>query len=181
MLHRYLSYRPELDPTAYVAPGAHVIGRVRLLEHASIWFNAVLRGDINAIEIGRYTNIQDLTVVHVTDDDPVRVGNHVVVGHSAHLHGCTVEDGALIGIGATVLNGAVVGAGSMVGAGALVPERARLEPGHLYLGVPCKKVRPLTQAEQEGIVSAARKYAEVARNHAETGFFDRPQELRQNP
>ncbi len=129
---------------------------------ASVWYGAVLRADINRIEVGEASNIQDATVVHLEDDHPCIVGKEVVVGHSVTLHGCTVEDGALIGIGAIILTGAVIGQGAIVGAGALVPERMKVRPGTLVLGVPAKEARPVTEAEQKTIRGLAQKYVRVA-------------------
>lgn len=158
----YEGHVPSVPSDAFVADTARLIGRVTLGPRASVWYGAVLRADINRIEIGEASNIQDATVVHLEDEFPCIIGQEVVVGHSVTLHGCTVEDGALIGIGAIVMTGAVVGKGAIVGAGALVPERMRVRPGTLVLGVPAKEIRPLTEAEQAGIRKLAQKYVRVA-------------------
>lgn len=158
----YEGHLPSVAPDAFIADTARLIGRVTLGTKASVWYGAVLRADINRIEVGEASNIQDATVVHLEDEHPCIVGRDVVVGHSVTLHGCTVEDGALIGIGAIILTGAVIGKGAIVGAGALVPERMRVAPGMLVLGVPARVIRPTTEAEQAEIRMLAQKYVRVA-------------------
>ena len=165
MIEPYFHFEPSVAPTAFVHERAVVSGRVTLGEHASVWPGAVLRGDINAIVVGDYTNIQDDSVLHVADDLPVVLGRDVVVGHAARIHGCQIGDGCLVGIGAVVLNGAVVGEGSILAAGALVPEGARLAAGLLYMGVPAKPRRALTDEEKVEIRRMARKYSYVAEGH----------------
>jgi len=165
VIRSFFHFEPEIPATAYVDPGATVIGRVFLGEHASLWPGAVLRGDINSISVGDYSNVQDNSVLHVADAHPVLVGKEVVIGHSAVVHGCTIEDGCLIGIGAKVLNGVVVREGSILAAGALVPEGAQLEPRSLYMGAPAKKRRDLTEEEVARIRMMARKYAFLATAH----------------
>jgi carbonic anhydrase/acetyltransferase-like protein (isoleucine patch superfamily) len=144
---RFLFVQPQIDPTAYVAAQAVVIGDVRLAAQSSVWPTAVLRGDINFIEIGEGSNIQDGSIVHLADDLPVIVGKLVTVGHRAILHACTVEDECLIGMGATILDGAVIGKGSIVGAHALVTKGTHIPPGSLVMGMPAKVVRPLRPEE----------------------------------
>ena len=144
---RFLFVQPQIDPTAYVAAQAVVIGDVRLAARTSVWPTAVLRADINYIEIGEGSNIQDGCIVHLADDLPVVVGQLVTVGHRAMLHACTVEDNCLIGMGATILDGAVIGAGSIVGAHALVTKGSRIPPGSLVMGTPAKVVRALQPEE----------------------------------
>ncbi|MCW5851633.1 MAG: gamma carbonic anhydrase family protein [Anaerolineae bacterium] len=159
-MSRRLHYTPQIDPTAFVAPTATVLGDVALAEEASVWFGAVLRGDNDAIRVGARTNIQDQAIIHVDPDAPVTIGADVTVGHRAIIHGATVEDGCLIGMGAIVLNSAVVGAGSIVGAGAVVREREIIPPRSLVVGIPAKVVRQLTDAQvQENVASAARYVA----------------------
>ncbi len=128
--------RPTIARSAWIAPGADVIGDVTIGEEASVWYRCVLRGDIAPITIGARTNVQDLTMVHVDVDRPCRIGEDVGVGHRAILHGCDIEDGCLIGMGAVILSHAVVGAGSVIAAGALVKEGFVVPPGSLVLGVP---------------------------------------------
>lgn len=157
---------PSVDESAFVAVTATLIGSVVLEEGASVWYGVVARGDMDTITIGAGSNIQDNTVLHTDPGLHLRVGRDVTVGHSAMLHGCTVEDGALIGIGARVLNRAVVGAGSIVAAGALVPEGAVIPPRSMVMGVPGKVVRELS-AEQAGHGAAsAAHYRELALRHA---------------
>ena len=158
-------HRPQLDPQAWAAPNASLIGRVRLAARASVWYSATLRAEAEPIEIGAGTNIQDGVTVHVDPGFPVRVGSGVSVGHNAVLHGCTIEDGALIGMGAIVLNGAVVGAGSLVAAGALVPQGVVIPPGSLVAGVPGRVRRELTDAEAAGNRHNAAVYEHLADLH----------------
>lgn len=159
-MSRRLHYIPQIDPSAFVAPTATVIGDVALAEESSVWFGAVLRGDNDAIRVGPRTNIQDQAIIHVDPDVPVTIGADVTVGHRAIIHGATVEDGCLIGMGAIVLNGAVVGTGSIVGAGAVVREREIIPPRSLVVGIPAKVVRQLTDAQvEENLASAARYVA----------------------
>lgn len=153
---------PQVDPSAWVAESAQVMGDVRLAAHTSVWFGAVLRGDSGPLTIGRGSNIQDGCVVHADDGAPVTVGQNVTVGHLVMLHGCTVDDLALIGIGAAVLNHAHIGARCVVGAGAVVTEGKRFEPGQLILGAPAKAVRPLTQAELDHLALSAQHYQDNA-------------------
>jgi carbonic anhydrase/acetyltransferase-like protein (isoleucine patch superfamily) len=155
----YLGRRPVLGARVFLAPDAQVVGAVEVGEDASFWYHTVARGDVNWIRIGARTNIQDGTVLHVAHlTHPLVIGAGVVVGHQAVLHGCTVEDGALIGIGARVLDGAVVEAGAQVGAGALVPPGARVPAGHLVLGIPARVARPLTADEARRIVDTCERY-----------------------
>jgi carbonic anhydrase/acetyltransferase-like protein (isoleucine patch superfamily) len=162
---RFLSIPPQIDPTAYVAREAVVIGDVRLAARSSVWPTAVLRGDINFIEIGEGSNIQDGAVVHLAEDLPVRVGKLVTVGHRAILHACTVEDECLIGMGATVLDGAVIGKGSIVGAHALVTKAMNIPPGSLVMGSPAKVIRALNPIEIADIRTWADHYVELGPIH----------------
>lgn len=152
-------HHPELiDDTAFVAPNATVIGEVRIAAQASIWFGCVLRGDNEPIVIGPRTNIQDLSVIHTDAGIGCTLGTGVTVGHRAVLHGTTVADGALIGIGAIVLNGARVGEEALIGAGAVVTKGQVIPPRHMALGVPARVVRELTEAELEQLRGAAAHY-----------------------
>ena len=162
MLYKLKGYEPKVHETAYVAPGAQIIGNVELAENSSVWFNAVLRGDNEKITIGKGSNIQDGTVIHVDPGYPVTVGENVTVGHNVILHGCTVKDGALIGMGATILNGAVIGEGALVAAGALVTEGKVIEPGMLVAGVPAKPIRKLTEANIERAKQGTAHYVQNA-------------------
>jgi gamma-carbonic anhydrase len=149
MLRSFRGVSPRVAASAYVDPDAAVIGDVVIGERSSVWPSASLRGDIALIQIGDETSIQDGTVVHTDARFPAAIGNRVTVGHMAVLHGCTIEDEVLIGIGAIVLNGAKVGKGAVVAAGALVPEGAEIPAGMLAMGVPAKPKRPVTDDEKE--------------------------------
>jgi carbonic anhydrase/acetyltransferase-like protein (isoleucine patch superfamily) len=149
----------------FVAPTASVIGRVRLGRDANVWFGAIIRGDGNTIEIGDGTNVQDNAVVHIDSDAPCRLGNNVTVGHSAIVHGCTVGDGSLIGIGATILSHATIGRYCLVGAGALITERKEFPDRSLIIGAPAKRVREVTDEEVEMLKESAAHYAELGRRY----------------
>ncbi len=165
-LYRLGDQMPHVAPTAFVAPGARVIGRVVLDEHSSVWFGAVLRADLDLIHVGAGSNVQDNAVLHVNAGEPCRIGRDVTIGHGAIVHGCTVEDECLIGMGAVVLSRARIGRGSLVGAGALVPEGKVVPPGSLVLGVPARVARSLTPEEQAEIRAAAARYRENAQRFA---------------
>ena len=154
--------QPTIHPSVFIAGGAYVIGDVRLEKDVSIWFNAVLRGDINAIRIGDRTNIQDGAVLHVTSELPVVIGADVTVGHHAVVHACTVEDCSLIGMNAVVLDKARVGPYAVVGAGAVVREGFVVPEGVLVAGVPARVVRPLTDGEREQLRASASHYVQYA-------------------
>ena len=159
MLRPYKSISPTVHPTAFVDVSAQVIGDVTLGAESSVWMNVVIRGDVNYIRIGDRSNVQDLTLVHVMfRTHPTVIGNDVTIGHSAVIHGCTVEDRCLIGMGAVLLNGCVIGAGSIVAAGALVPEGMIVPPGSMVMGMPAKVKRPLTGAERASIQGYADRY-----------------------
>ncbi|KJL45023.1 Galactoside O-acetyltransferase [Microbacterium terrae] len=149
---------PDLDPSAFVAAGARVVGDVSLGEESSVWYNAVLRGDSASITLGAGSNLQDNVSVHVDAGHPVVIGEDVSVGHNAVIHGCTIGDGCLIGMGSTVLSGAEIGAGSLVAAGAVVLEGTVIPPGSLVAGVPGRVRRELSETEREGILQNARIY-----------------------
>jgi carbonic anhydrase/acetyltransferase-like protein (isoleucine patch superfamily) len=154
-----------IHPTAYIAPGAVVLGDVTLGRDASIWYNCVVRGDMAPIAIGESTNIQDLSMVHVDEGVPCTVGARVGVGHRVILHGCTVEDDSLIGMGAVLLNGVVVGRGSVIGAGAVLPEGLVVPPESVVLGMPARVVRPVDPALAARVRRTWEHYVEEARRH----------------
>lgn len=161
-----LSFRgiyPTIHPSAFVAPGADVIGRVRLGKDSSVWFGCVLRGDVNRIEVGAATNIQDGSILHVDDDSPCLIADHVHVGHHVNLHGCVVGRGAMIGIGAIVLSGSRIGAGAIVGAGSVVLEGMRVPPRTLVVGAPARIVRPVTARDLLYIRGWVATYVRLAR------------------
>jgi gamma-carbonic anhydrase len=157
-LDRHLGRKPVLGQGVYIARTAVVLGDVTLGDHASVWYNAVVRGDINRIVIGDRTNIQDNAVLHLADEFPCLLGRLVTVGHSAIVHACTVEDEVLIGMGATLLDGAVIGAQSIIGANALVTQGTRIPEGSLVLGAPARIVRALSAEERAGVRHWAEKY-----------------------
>jgi carbonic anhydrase/acetyltransferase-like protein (isoleucine patch superfamily) len=163
----YGNRRPEVSPSAFVAPGAYVIGAVYLGEESSVWYGAVLRGDTEPIRIGARTNIQDGCVLHADPGYPAVVGEDCVVGHRAVVHGCEVGDGCLIGMSATILNGAKIGAGSIVAAGALVPEGREFPARSLIIGSPAKRAREVTEEQIQDIARGVRTYIERATEHRE--------------
>ena len=166
-IENFAEYSPTIDPSAFVAASADVIGRVTLEEESSVFYNATLRGDINEIVIGPKSNVQDNAVVHLADDYGCYVGELVTVGHSAILHACTVKDEVLVGMGSIVLDGAVIGERSIIGAGALVTGGTIIPPGSLVLGSPAKVVKTLSLDEQADIKSWAEKYVRVSREFLE--------------
>lgn len=156
---------PQLAEGSFVAAGARVIGDVRLGEGASVWYNAVLRGDSDSITLGAGSNIQDNVSVHVDSGSPVVIGDNVSVGHNAVVHGCTIGDGSLIGMGSVVLSGAVIGAGSLVAGGAVVLEGTVIPEGSLVAGVPAKVRRELTSEERAKLLRNAETYLAHTANH----------------
>ena len=167
MLIPYGGVRPACHGSVFVADGAKVIGQVEIGEDSSVWFQAVVRGDIHRIRIGRSTNVQDHCTLHVTREHPLTVGDFVTFGHRAVVHGCTVEDFCLIGIGAILLDGAVVGRGSVIGAGAVVAPGTVIPPHSLVLGVPGTVVRDLGPGSVDGIRKTAERYVGYARSYRE--------------
>jgi carbonic anhydrase/acetyltransferase-like protein (isoleucine patch superfamily) len=157
-LERFLGKRPRLGKGVFIARGAALLGDVTLGNYSSVWYNAVVRGDINRIVVGHHTNIQDNAVLHLADDFPCIVGNYVTIGHSAVVHACKVGDETLVGMAAVILDGAVIGKQSIIGAKALVTQGTKIPPGSLVLGAPAKVVRPLTRKERAGLKWWAEKY-----------------------
>ena len=175
MIASVFGKNPQLDPTAWIAGSADVLGDVTLGEHVSVWYGAVVRGDVNYIRIGDYTNVQDGTVIHVTQGGhPTIIGKRVTIGHKALLHACTVGDDCLIGMGSILLDGVEIGAGSIVGAGALVTPGKKFPPGSLILGSPAKAVRTVTEKERAEMIdqgwknyhSYVAEYRKSFREHA---------------
>ena len=167
MLRAFKSVFPSIDPTAYVDTSAQIIGDVHVGPESSVWMNVVMRGDVNRIRIGARTNIQDLTLVHVMrDTHPTTVDDNVTIGHSAVIHGCTIEDRCLIGMGAILLNGCRIGTGSIVAAGALVPEGMVIPPGSMVMGMPAKVKRPLSADEDASIKWYADNYVRYRLDYA---------------
>jgi len=159
MIRSYNGITPQIPDTCYVDDSAQLIGDVVLGEHASLWMNAVLRGDVHSIRVGHYSNIQDCCVLHgMKELYGVSVGDYVTVGHSVTLHGCTVEDRCLIGMGAIILNGAQIGAGSIIAAGTLIPEKTVVEPKSLWMGSPGRFTRKLNEKDEEMILRYVENY-----------------------
>jgi carbonic anhydrase/acetyltransferase-like protein (isoleucine patch superfamily) len=157
--------KPLLGANVFVAPGAFLIGDVRLGESSSVWFNSVLRGDINRVVVGQHTNIQDNSICHVADDYACVVGNYVTVGHRAILHGCTIGDEVLIGMGAILMNGVTIGQQSIIGAGALLTEGLSVPAGSLVYGAPAKVSSKLGETERKKIRVWAEKYCRLAETY----------------
>lgn len=172
MIRQFEQQSPQIPDSCYVDPQASVIGDVALGENCSVWPMSVIRGDVNTIRIGETTNIQDNAVLHVShvgefnpDGAALTVGSRVTVGHSVILHGCTVGDSCLIGMGSIIMDNAVVEDRVMIGAATLVPGGKILESGYLYLGNPCRRVRPLESRELEYLDYSAQHYLRVMRRH----------------
>jgi carbonic anhydrase/acetyltransferase-like protein (isoleucine patch superfamily) len=159
MIRSYQGIKPTIPGSCYVDDSAQIIGDVVLGENASVWMNAVLRGDVNSIRIGANSNIQDCSVLHgMNGQFGVFLGEYVTVGHTVTLHGCTIEDRCLIGMGSIILNGARIGAGSIVAAGTLIPERTLVEPGSLWMGSPARFHRKLELKDSQSIMRYANNY-----------------------
>ncbi len=168
--HRNWPVNLRIDPTAFIAPGAVVVGDVAIGARSSIWFNTVARGDSERIEIGDDTNVQDNSTVHVDEGMPALVGHRVTVGHRAIVHGCVIEDDVLVGMGAVVLSGARIGRGSLIGAGALVKEGQVIPAGVLAVGAPAKVIGEVKDTHREAIAAGAKHYAELARTYVARGI-----------
>lgn len=167
-LFPYLDLYPKIHQSVFLASGVKIVGDVEIGAYSSVWYNVVIRGDVHYVKIGEMTNIQDLSMLHVTNNKyPLNIGSNVTIGHSVKLHGCTVKDLSLIGIGAIVLDGAVVEEYSMVAAGAVVKPNFIVPKGKLVAGIPAKVVRDLTEAELNDLENSAeryKKYAELSLN-----------------
>ena len=166
MIYELDGIAPEIHPEAWVAPGAHVMGRVVLGAGASVWFGAALRGDNEPITVGQDTNIQENCVLHTDMGYPLVIGAFCTIGHKAMLHGCTIGEGSLIGMGATVLNGAKIGRGCLIGAGALITEGKEIPDGSLVMGAPGKVVRALDEEAQVRLLKSAEHYRANAARYA---------------
>ena len=164
MVRGYQGKIPKIPSSCYVDVSAQVIGDVVLGENSSVWMNAVIRGDVHAIRIGANSNVQDCSVLHgMRYKHPVEVGDFVTIGHNVTVHGCTIEDACLFGMGAVILNGARIGAGSIIAAGALIPEGTIVPPRTLWAGLPAKQRRTLSDADHEMILMYARNYLDYTR------------------
>ncbi len=164
-MHVYCGEEPRCDRGVFIAEGAFVIGRVEIGRDSSVFYNAVVRGDVNSITIGAETNIQDNCTLHVTVRNPLRIGNMVTIGHNAVIHGCTIGNNVLIGIGAIVLDGAVIGDNSIVAAGSLVAPGKQYSPQSMIMGTPAKRIRSVTDAEIERIRETSRGYLRTKEGH----------------
>jgi carbonic anhydrase/acetyltransferase-like protein (isoleucine patch superfamily) len=165
----FLDQQPQIHPSAFIAPGATIVGAVTIGEESSVWYHATLRGDINSIIVGARTSIQDGVIVHIGDDYGTRIGDYVTVGHQAIVHGCTVHDEVLVGMGAIILDGAEIGARSIIGAGALVTGRTKIPEGSMVLGSPAKVVRTMSLEEQSRVKGWAERYIAVSRAYLARG------------
>jgi carbonic anhydrase/acetyltransferase-like protein (isoleucine patch superfamily) len=166
MIRPYKGITPTVPASCYVDASAQIIGDVILGEHASIWMNAVLRGDVHSIRVGAHSNVQDCSVLHgMKEQYGVFLVEYVTVGHTVTLHGCTIEDRCLIGMGSIILNGAHIGSGSIIAAGTLIPEKTIVEPGSLWMGSPGKFRRKLDEKDQETIMRYARNYLEYKESY----------------
>ncbi|QNO15739.1 gamma carbonic anhydrase family protein [Alkalicella caledoniensis] len=165
MIQSYMGVSPKIHENTFIHESAVIIGDVTIEEGVNIWPNVVIRGDMDKITIGKNTNIQDGSVLHVDTNTPLVIGEGVTVGHNAVLHGCTIEDFTLVGMGSTVLDGAVIKTGSIVGAGSLVPPSKTFDQGSLIVGLPGKAVRQTTDTEKEKIYKSVGIYLDMAKNH----------------
>ncbi len=173
MIYPYKEWTPQLGTNSWIAPSADVVGNVKMGEECSIWFGCVVRGDVHYITIGDRTNIQDLSMIHVThykkadmsDGNPTIIGSDVTIGHRVMMHGCTIEDACLIGMSATILDGAVIGKESIVGAGSLVTKNKVFPPRSLIMGSPAKVVRTLDDDEVKELYASAARYAEFKKEY----------------
>lgn len=175
MIRTFQGIKPTIAKSAFIEDTAVVIGDVVIGEESSVWFHAVVRGDVNYIRIGRRTNVQDFCMLHVTHDTaPLAIGDDVTIGHNVVLHGCTIKDRVLLGMGAIIMDGAVIGEDSVVGAGALVTEGTIIPPKSLILGSPAKVKRPVTDKELAWIRESAQNYIQYARQYMTDPTKDRP-------
>lgn len=168
MIYTYKDHTPDLKKAAFVAKSAEIAGEVYAGEESSFWFHVSIRGDLAPVYIGKGSNIQDNTVLHVDIDLPVRIGSHVTIGHNAIIHACSIGDNCLIGMGAIVLNGADIGEESIVGAGALVTQHKKFPPRSLLIGSPAKVARELTQEEVDAIGHNAKEYIELSKGYGKS-------------
>ncbi|RXK06178.1 gamma carbonic anhydrase family protein [Halarcobacter bivalviorum] len=165
MLLKFKEHYPEVHPTAWIAHSADVIGDVKIGENSSVWFQCVIRSDVNKVRIGKNTNIQDLSMIHTDVDSQTIIGDNVTVGHKVMLHGCTIEDNCLIGMSATILDHAVISEGSIVGANSLVTSGKKFPPRSLIMGSPAKVVKELTQEDVEKLIKHAAHYVDYKNDY----------------
>ncbi|MCC5913472.1 MAG: gamma carbonic anhydrase family protein [Balneolaceae bacterium] len=173
MIYEFLNRSPQFDDSVFVAPSADIIGDVTIGADSSIWFNATIRGDVNWIELGERTNLQDNATIHVMNQTgPTKIGDDVTIGHNAMVHGCTIHDRVLIGIHATILDEAVIESDVIVAAGSLVPPGKTLKSGYIYMGSPAKAVRELTEKEIGSIRQSAANYVKYQRAYRRVDTYD---------
>ncbi|HBQ60420.1 MAG TPA: gamma carbonic anhydrase family protein [Balneolaceae bacterium] len=173
MIYEFLKQTPQFDETNFVAPSADIIGDVTLGTESSVWFNVTIRGDVNYIQIGERSNVQDNVCIHVMNQTgPTVIGNEVTIGHGAVVHGCTIKDRVLIGINATILDEVVIEPDVIVAAGTLVPPGKTLESGYMYMGSPAKKARKLTDEELASIPKYAANYVKYSRAYQQKDTYD---------
>lgn len=170
MIFPYRDKKPLIGEHVYIAEGSQVIGDVTIGEYSSIWFNCVLRGDIESITIGKRTNVQDLSVIHTNPGQPTVIEDDVSIGHTCILHGCIIRKGSLIGMGSIILNGSEIGENSLVGAGSLIPERKKFPPNSLILGSPAKVIRELTSEEIASLKNTVARYTDRAQEYLSTPY-----------
>jgi carbonic anhydrase/acetyltransferase-like protein (isoleucine patch superfamily) len=174
MIYEFLKSSPQFDETAFVAPSADIIGDVTLGKECSVWFNATIRGDVNYIQIGDQSNIQDNVCIHVMNQTgPTVIGEKVTVGHGAVVHGCTIKDRVLVGINATILDEVVIESDVIIAAGSLVPPGKTLESGYMYMGSPAQKTRELTKEEIASIPKYASNYIKYSRAYQQKDAYDK--------
>lgn len=165
MISQVKGFCPEIDDESFIAETAQVIGQVIVERNANIWYNTIVRGDVEPIKIGENTNIQDLSMVHTSHGYPTTIGNNVTIGHRAICHGCTIEDDVLVGMGAILLDGVYIESNVIIGAGSLVPPNKRIPSNSLVMGTPAKVVRTLTDEEIEHIMQSAKGYVELSKHY----------------
>lgn len=162
MLYKFKKKSPQIAENTFIAPGSQIIGEVEIAEYSSIWYNTVVRGDIKKIKIGKFSNVQENSTIHVEQNLGVEIGDYVTIGHNAVIHACKIGSKSLIGMNATVLSGAKIGEGSIIGAGAVVSENAEIPPGSLVVGVPAKIIRSITKEKIIELKQHALHYADLA-------------------
>ncbi|MCT7601412.1 gamma carbonic anhydrase family protein [Aliarcobacter butzleri] len=160
MILKFKEFYPKIDPSAWIAPSADLIGNIEIGEDSSVWFGCVIRSDINEVKIGKNTNIQDLSCIHTDTNSKTIIGNNVTVGHKVMLHGCIIEDNCLIGMSATILDNAIIGEGSIVGANSLVTAGKVFPPRSMIMGSPAKVVKQLSQEDVDKLIAHAGRYIE---------------------
>lgn len=174
MIYEFLDKSPQFEDSCFIAPSADLIGDVTLGKESSVWFNVTIRGDVNWIEIGNRSNVQDNSCIHVMNQNgPTKIGNEVTIGHNAMVHGCTIHDRVLVGIHATILDEAVIESDVIIAAGSLVPPGKTLESGYMYMGSPVKQTRKLTEEEIASIPNYADNYVKYSRAYQQKDTYDK--------